>query len=489
MQSNRSYLARSGLQIGSQIVSLVIGFAALGIAARILEKNQFGAFAIICAVGLALSLLADFGLQDATVRCVAMESERQKELLATIGNFRLMVGLSLALPFCIAGWAATALGLWTLSAPMGVYIALCFCGEYFGGFTASALQSLRSYRLLALYTAGECIARLILTIAFVWHLHWGVPGLVIAVATPRVAACIALQMWLPTASLLLANDSRLRGVLQFGATLQVNSLVAFLYDKASVFLLAGLVGANSVALFELASKLPEKAKAVFGGYRQMFLPELCEATASRNTDRARALLDHSLRLVGFGTAALALLGILFGRTIMSVLFSKTYADAGLVLGLLMVALTLGFCNHLLATAIIARGHPKRVLVTTVVQAVVTVGLNSVLIKPFGATGAAFATLAGNAIVNPLIILFARDLFGISIAKSYTRSIGPLFLCLFVVSAFKGQVSVGMAGVIFSSFLLMCTLTGTIKCQDLSVIRNELWILASAGRSCIARGGE
>jgi O-antigen/teichoic acid export membrane protein len=101
---------------------------------------------------------------------------------------------------------------------------------------------------------------------------------------------------------------------------------------------------------------------------------------------------------------IVLVGSLFSREMVTLAFGDDYAEAAGLLPWLLGALVFLLPNGILTQAAIARNGERLYAVAAVGGAVLNVGLNLFLIPQFGGLGAAWATIATEALLMMVLIL-------------------------------------------------------------------------------------
>jgi O-antigen/teichoic acid export membrane protein len=133
----------------------------------------------------------------------------------------------------------------------------------------------------------------------------------------------------------------------------------------------------------------------------------------------------------------------------------------------MLGVSIGLCNWLMATTLIASGRPKATLSTTVPEAAINVGLNLLLIPRWGILGAALASALSRAAVNP-VFLFLLKKDRVNTMGSYFRS----FICLglaCLVLFMPGTFGFWREGTALMVFLLLVALMKALHVSDIRAI--------------------
>src|SRR5207248_7146082 len=126
-------------------------------------------------------------------------------------------------------------------------------------------------------------------------------------------------------------------------------------SRLHVALLAALAGVNSVAYFAAASRIPDALQTLSDAYFRVYFPTMTTMLAERRQKAAELLLDRSLRLMSFGGALVAAIGVIFGHQIVPLLYTAKYASSAPVFALLMIALHMTVLVSVLGYTLTAAG--------------------------------------------------------------------------------------------------------------------------------------
>lgn len=112
-----------------------------------------------------------------------------------------------------------------------------------------------------------------------------------------------------------------------------------------------------------------------------------------------------MTLVMVGSAGFVLVsGIIFGREIVFLTFGRNYTDTIRILPLLLGALIFILPNGILTQAAIAQNREHLYAAAVGMCALFNIGLNFILIPEFGGIGAAWATIATEALLTVILVL-------------------------------------------------------------------------------------
>jgi O-antigen/teichoic acid export membrane protein len=188
----------------------------------------------------------------------------------------------------------------------------------------------------------------------------------------------------------------MRKLLGFAAGAMSVTLVLNLLLQTDLFLVKRLspidlsnieAGLYSVALD--LSRLPYQAIAVPAAL--ILLPAISRGLAAGTPAAAAASLQAALRYVLIGVGLCAVLLATNALPLVLLVFKPIYAGAALPLRIAPFGV-LAFCLfYVFATALIGSGRPLHAAAIGAVTLVIDIALNTLLIPPYGLTGAAAAT--------------------------------------------------------------------------------------------------
>lgn len=183
----------------------------------------------------------------------------------------------------------------------------------------------------------------------------------------------------------------LRPALTIGMA-QAMGLLNYNFDSV---LLGFLTNVRTVGLYNAAYKPVTIVLAFPLTYFTGLFPALSR-THAEGQAAFRALVERALRFSALMVAPLAVGGTLLAKPILLLLYGESYAASAAVLPILVWSAVLVILRGSYRHALIAAGHQAIDLRCAIISTTVNVGLNLLLIPRYGMTGAATATLLGDA---------------------------------------------------------------------------------------------
>jgi O-antigen/teichoic acid export membrane protein len=175
--------------------------------------------------------------------------------------------------------------------------------------------------------------------------------------------------------------------------LGVTVLLSSLNTNIPRYFLERYSGERDLGIFAATGYMMIAGSAVINALGQSASPRLAKYYALGNRALFRNLL---IRLIGLGTllgGTSVLIALVAGKELLTLLYSQEYAEHSDVLLWLMVAASISFAYIFLGSAVTAMRYFWVQLPIRIVSIGVLVLLCSLLLKPYGMLGAAWATVA------------------------------------------------------------------------------------------------
>jgi len=451
------------------VVNIFALFLETMIAARVLEAGSYGTYVLLVAVVNFLVMAIDLGFKTAITQMVASNSaNRRQTLVNSIIVFRMLIITALA----ILLWAGTNLFL-KLESIQGIrhfifYIPLMIMVLSFDELSAAMLQGFRMFNFMAVAQSARSIVRLCLTATFLLVLKWGMISLILSWIISYSITAVYQYLHLPIRKKLEFNREVLKEILKFGFPLQTSRFLWFVTGRVDVLLLGMFAGVNSVAYYDVATKIPFALNRLYDSFTSVFYPNITALLANGSRQKARRMLEESLRLL---TAALGLPGIiavLFGGEIMTLLFSEKYAASGPAFAIMMVAIQVGITVYLMGYTLTAAGFPGRSLIENSSRTVITILLNLVFIPLWGFVGSAVVKLVANLTSCPLSVwLLRKSNFPVSLSTFVKPT--AILLSFAALVWFLQPVNFMLKVTLFTGFLISNYIFTTIRLNDVKLI--------------------
>jgi len=468
-----SRFIRGMVSVGlGDLSTMVLGLLGTIVAARHLPEEEFGAFVLLQVVAAFLVQVSSLGLDLALATSIAgEEEERHRRVLTnTAVLLRLLTVLVVSIVALVAGSALRALFGSFLSRELIVFVPVLLLLEGLTNLLQSVLQGLFLFKRRGIAGFIAAFSNLFLIVVLVLFLRLGITGLLYARLVSQALACVFVYFSIPTGKRVEFDVDIAKRLLAFGFPLQINDILSFVFQRIDTLVIGALLGPSAIAYYEIARKIPDSVARLYEAFRSVYFPFMSRLFALGDRKKAAEMLNHSTRLVAFMGSLGALLGLVFGDDIVSLLFSERYLPAVPAFVLLMVTLAISLVGNVLGTSVVAAGDTSKPAIVNTVHTAVSLMSNLILIPALGITGASLAGLAGTSAANPLNVLFLRRRVKVRVGN-YLKPMGLLGLCLLVVMLVRPTTLRKLA--LIPLFLVSCILLSVVTREDVEALLNEI----------------
>ena len=388
---------RTAALVAYRAASDVVGKGALFVitvvAARRLSAEGFGIFAIGTTIGWIAVVGSDFGLQMHLARSVAREPE------AAGYHLRRWLRLRLALAFAallVVAASLTALGASRI-APAILLFTLGYLAAGMVEFIHHFYRGLSRTDLESTLTLWHRLGTLAAACIVLWR--WPepaalaaamvVPPLATAVVTLRIASRMAPTSTIPV---LPPVGPRAAEFLLDVAPIGAGVLLSALYFRLDVFLLEVWQGTETVGLYNAVFRLIDALRLFPAALLAVMLPTMVRSAT------IRPLAQTATALTAFGIAVAVVLWLSAGRLV-PMLYGPSFAAAVPAFRVLAAAFPLMSLNYALTQQLVAWNGHRAFAGLCLVALIVNVALNARFIPAMSLDGAAWATLATEALLT------------------------------------------------------------------------------------------
>ena len=364
-------------------------------AARRLSQDAFGLFSLGTTVGWIAAVATDFGIQLHLARAVAQRPSDRARLLHAWLRVRLWTA-AIAIVAVAVGLAITSASP-AFSRPIVLFTIVYvvsglveFLHYFYRGVSRSDIES-----TLNLW---QRIATLVLALVVLWRwpdvtllaLGMAIPALATFAYSARLAARLAapVEPFEPVEAVEAIDRRSLSSVIPIGTGIVLSAL----YFRIDVFLVQAWQGTSAVALYNAVFRLVDALRLFPAAVLAVALPVLFRATSRHPLIKLSALLTSSAIGVSL------VLWLAAGRLI-PFLYGATYAAAVPAFRVLLLSFPLMSVNYALTHQLIGWHGHRAYAAMGATALVFNVALNTRLIPAVGIVGAAWATLATEAVVT------------------------------------------------------------------------------------------
>ncbi|MFC2088447.1 oligosaccharide flippase family protein, partial [Calditrichota bacterium] len=395
----------------ARLLNLVLSLLSLMLVIRYISAEAYGAFVLIRVICIFLSEVSNFGLTLALPKYLASSETIQYKfrLINTVIYFRIfIIFLFSFLIFLVKPGLAVIFGSSPLMLSLYIYLPVLFGFVSLGRTSISILQGLFRFKMMGIISSISTVANFIAIIIFVFVLNLSTLGLIFALIVSNSLIIILSYVAFRISDKFSINLSILKEMLVFGLPLQVQYILDFTFTRIDTIIIGSFLGTAGVAFYEVARKLPDSCMYLYDAFRSVFYPFIAKLYNKGEKRRLEKLLNNSNRLLAFITSLGTLIAVLFGKDIISLLFSQEYLTSYYAFVFLMFGLNLSVLDNTLGYSLVAIGEPKKPLIVNLVRATVSSVLNLIITPIYSFTGASIVTVISNLFAVPMDLYFLRN---------------------------------------------------------------------------------
>jgi O-antigen/teichoic acid export membrane protein len=398
-------LARQTLAYGlSGLIVPVVGLITLPIFARVFTRSQYGILELATTTGTVALTITDLGMMAATLRSFYdyrddQEPQRRNIVLtgfvttstAALTAAVLMILFRNQLSKAIFGHS----GLETVVVLTALGIPALNTWRY-------ASEVMRIKRQAFYYLALSVAAATISTVAGVvgvLALDWRVKGVIVAGLIAAVISAVGGLVVIRRSLAGRFSRGHLRRMLAFGLPLVPSALSAWALALVDRIILARVGTLSQVGQYAIANRIAMLLTLGMTAFLFALTPFLFSVYAE-DPKQEKAARGRTLTYLVFLLSLGGLVLTLFAKEIIDIVAPK-FNDAYLAVGPLVLG-TIGYgIAQLLVTGISLARRTMLLAGFAIICAGLNIGLNILLIPPFGIVGAALATTIGYALLATL----------------------------------------------------------------------------------------
>jgi O-antigen/teichoic acid export membrane protein len=406
----------------ANLLSRGIGYVYVILMARRLDARYIGAYAILVTSCTVVELFSNLGLDKILIREIASNPVRDGK-----GYFWA------ALPIRFAMASLSAVSAWVLlliffkdQLPASPFYSALFLTAIFPMVAARNCEAFLTAHEHLFPVALSQLTERAVTFGAVLLLFSGIlsfSGLlccapVAALARLAIVTSATVRLW--TRDIASKRPSVKRLIRQAAELFSVE-ILALVYFRSDVFLLAKMGGLRETGIYQITYKIFDCCLSLFAGFLQAAYPRLVR-------EKGRGSLKVML---GGGTALLAIpiSIIILGRHLILSGIGPEYASGSTSLIWLMLTVPLVYITTTMANAAIAAGRVRILMLLAGFLLFTNVLLNLLLIPKWSINGAAFSTFAcellSASVLGPFILkTLARSSSLMGVTAAVTQTIPP-----------------------------------------------------------------
>ena len=256
---------------------------------------------------------------------------------------------------------------------------------------------------------------------------WGLNGVLIATIVANISAFIYVAWKVKYFSYIhisLISKATLKELLAYSWPMVPNNLSSWVLSLSDRLVITGFLGVEANAVYAVANKIPkllsEAQSVVVMGWQE----NAALAAGDEDSDAYYTSMFHFMFKIIFSLTCL----LIAATPIMFAVFIRgDYADAYVQIPLLIIGMFFYCMSGFLGGIYVAYKRTLNVAVTTIIAAVVNLGIDLALVNKIGITAGSLSTLVA------YLILFLFRMFNVLTFKKLKYKYGQILLGLFVMA--------------------------------------------------------
>ncbi len=435
-QSKAHYLSGVVLSAGANLAGMAASLATIMVAARLLSKDELGAFFLVMVVVQFVALFSDLGLKNTAIRALSSLPPQSLEFAQT-AHYLLTITLTTSVVACLALWSVMPFlkSLWSyesfehhliFAAPIAVLTAVL-------QIVTSLLVGGKEFKKLSTLNIGIEILRATLSTGTL-ILGWGVNSLFWGMIVSRMVGIGAIWVVMPALFSFSFRHPRKAEFFKFGGWLYGGSLLSAGMVRCADAMVTTYMGTAALAVYSAAMQIPTVLQRVFESTRPALLGYI--AAHHDSSDRQQA---EAMRILTAGLSMATIVIIVFSGPLMTMLYSEQYTSGTCIMQTLSVWMAFSLVNYFYSIILVGRGQSREAFIQAVPQLLIMLVTTSLLVPLYEAVGAASALVItaflGNLIAAKIVAGDDRDAWRV-LTMNFIRAAVPLLLFLIIASQMK-----------------------------------------------------
>lgn len=427
------FLLHSGNYMFALFFVKALTLLTLPIFTSLLSPSDFGKLAILTSFITILNILYRLGVQEAVMRYYWDKTIEFKRFYGS--SFLLIAGWSVFLTvalFVLSGYLSLFFNVDVSLIYIGIVISFSFV--FYGlyeGFLIASKKSRKAAWLSVIYNLTIIVLAIIMILQLEHNRFYG-----------KAFAMLSANMLVGIYSIFCIRNNAIfkfdiklgRHALFFGLPLVFYSFSNYLLKSFDIIIINQLVGSGASGLYSVAWRIGMVQALISLALLKSWSPMFYNMLNNKEFNRLNSLTKRFASIVYMSAFIL----ILFSKEIMHILANEEFHESVPVVPVLLMANVFVFLFSIYVNFLMYHKKTLLIAVTTLMAAVVNIGLNYWLIPVFGYKIAAYTTLASFFMLFLIhyfsIKLFLRKIWMIPLKillPDFVVFMGFLFLYMFV----------------------------------------------------------
>ena len=457
---------------GANIVSMCASLLTIMIAARILSKDDLGAYFLVMVIVQIALVLGNVGFRNAAIRFLTHHAD-EDDARSTLSRYLLTINiifsmilsitLAIVLPFLVKLWPSNSFSevVW-----YSVLITFLINNRQMG---LSVLAGHNLFGSMSIIITVIEIFRMGISI-YLLYIGLGVSSLLISMSISNAIGLGFAWYALPISYMKpLFRHGQAKEIFYFGGWMYGASLASVINVKTAEAILTTYLGTVALATYSTAMQVPSMLQRIFESVK----PVILGYVSSLQLETFQSSIV-TVRLLSVLLSSCAAVLIVIAQPLMVFIFSSKYQESIPIMQLLSTWVSIGIVNYYLTIIMIGKGRTKQVFFMSIFQLITMIGSAVLLVPYYQGKGAAISliitSVVGYFFGSWLVSERSLKIFFGLILIFFRSSLLSIALVSYIV--FEGLDI--RETIFFSMFTILCFfLLRVVTISDLKLIMNRL----------------
>ncbi|OGR68871.1 MAG: hypothetical protein A2081_04345 [Elusimicrobia bacterium GWC2_61_19] len=263
-----------------------------------------------------------------------------------------------------------------------------------------------------------------------------------------------------------------RGILKETAPLGLSGIMAIIVSNTGLSMLGFVTNPEEAGYFSAAGKISGLFTEALMAYGIIILPPMARHYGEQR-HKVEKLINYTLKgLAVFGIPAAAGISVLAWK-ITPLIYGERFMAAAPVLSLLIWSFILIFGSSVLYLVIVAAGRQNNLIKLTVIQAAAALALNALLIRAYGAYGAALATVLTGTLTLWMFLRETGKFLDVKVMDAFLKpgaAAAAMALALFPLRGASLALTIPLGAAVYAAAILV---SGAITREDAETFKRIL----------------
>jgi len=415
---SRTITKNTGWLFIGQITSRIFRATIVIYAARILGAESWGAFSYALGVATFLTVFSDIGINALITKEAVRNPELKNQYIATAFFTKLGLALILFLGVMVFLPRLTNIEEALYIMPLLIFVFVFDTLRDLGSAVARAMEKMHIEAIIHIFTNA-----MIAVLGFIFLARAGTSqSLALAYVLGSGMGLVAILYTLRSQFKNLFRNVTLKLIKPIIATawpFGLLGLMGIIMLNTDIIMLGWLTSASELGYYSASQKIIQLLYILPTLLAVSAFPSMARA-ARENPEHVKEFLEKAVSFIILLSIPITIIGIIFAKSIIVLLFGNEYVPSVTVFKLLMLTIIIVFPSSFIGNAIFAYDKQKNFIVFVVTATIANIGLNFLFIPLWGIEGAAFSTIVTQLIVNTLMWRKMKKINGFTVWSSLKK---------------------------------------------------------------------